>query len=180
RLPRHHSPQEAAAFTELHQELETEQEAQVNRLLNLIRLQHLQSDDGMSTAATIDSASTTAPASRRGSGRLSRENSARRPSGSGVVAASFIGDEGAAGGGNVPWLGSAHSDMAFYVAEAQMLARENEMLKRRIRELEKQVAELGAKASGGGEGVGLGVGVAVGEGEGAVVEQLPEDFVHAL
>lgn len=169
RLPRQQSPQETQAFAELHQELETEQEAQVNRLLNLIRLQHLQSqsaiDDNSSTAATIDSASTTtgrarspvsASMSRRASGRLSRENSARRPrSGSrassasspSFQAASFINDNVSESSASVPWLGSSHSDLGFYIAEAQMLTRENEMLKNRIRELEKQVADLSTKGS---------------------------------
>lgn len=171
RLPRQQSPQEAAAIADLHQELETEQEAQVNRLLNLIRLQHLQSqtsaiDDNSSTAATVDSASTTtgrarspvsaSSMSRRGSGRLSRENSARRPrSGSrasstsspSFQAASFINDSVSESSATVPWLGSSHSDLGFYMAEAQMLTRENEMLKRRIRELERQVADLSSKGS---------------------------------
>lgn len=171
RLPRQQSVQETQAFAELHQELETEQEAQVNRLLNLIRLQHLQSqssttDDNSSTAATVDSASTTtgrarspvsaSSMSRRDSGRLSRENSARRPrSGSrasstsspSFQATNFNSDSANESLSSVPWLGSSHSDLGFYMAEAQMLTRDNEMLKRRIRELERQVADLSSKGS---------------------------------
>ena len=139
-------------------------------------------DDNCSTAATIDSNSTLGAAVGGGralspvsaysrSGRLSRENSTtsasrgrRRRSGSrastttstsspSFPTGNFIPDNASDTSASVPWLGSSHSDMAFYIAEAQMLTRENEMLKRRIRELERQVSELSSKSSAAGSDV---------------------------
>lgn len=148
RLPRP-VPADAAAFAELHQELEAEQEAQVNRLLNLIRQQSLAgggSIDGdmVSNAATVDSTSTRAGRiSRRGSNRLSREGSYYRPSS--VSRASSPAPT--TGGGDSAseasaWVGASQGGAEFHLAESQMLKRENEMLKRRIRELEMIVADL--------------------------------------
>lgn len=39
-------------------------------------------------------------------------------------------------------LGGSRDEASFYMAETQMLTRENEMLKKRIKELERQVTEL--------------------------------------
>ena len=155
RLPRSSHPVDAAAFAELHQELEAEQEAQVNRLLNLIRIQSLQQSgnsvdgDATSNAATIDSSSTRPGGrmSRRGSNRLSRDGSYYRPrsvsraSSPGLAAGADSASESSA------WIASP-SDAGYYAAESQMLKRENEMLKRRIRELEKMVTDLSGKISG--------------------------------
>lgn len=46
-------------------------------------------------------------------------------------------------------LGGSRDEASFYMAETQMLTRENEMLKKRIRELERQVLDL--KKPGGNE-----------------------------
>ncbi|KAL8784374.1 MAG: hypothetical protein Q9213_004026 [Squamulea squamosa] len=169
--PPHHR---APSLGELHQELEQEQEAQVNRLLEMIRQQQLQLQQmqqqvnytpSTSTAAIDNSTPTsersfsfpavpaTAPMSisnprprspvPRGSYELSRQSSrqsrtpsrtgspALRPSSAGLQA---HGEE---------WMLSSGSrdDIAYYQAETQMLTRENQMLKMRIRELERQVNE---------------------------------------
>lgn len=158
----HHQRQ--PSLGELHQELENEQEAQVNRLLHMIRLQQDQlvamqrpaeqapapsNNPGFpnppstlptpaSTAVTEQSSPRSASIShfnrpsslsRHSSGRLSsRGNSpALRPqraeSGSlGPLTEDFL-------------LGGTRDESAFYQAETQMLTRENQMLKLRIREL---------------------------------------------
>jgi len=159
RLPRS-APADAAAFAELHQELEAEQEAQVNRLLNMIRIQSMQagSTDGdtHSNAATVDSTSTragrprspmSATISRRGSNRLSRDGSYYRPRSVSRASSPGLTAGGDSASESSTWIGTR--DPAFYIAENQMVKRENDMLRRRIRELEKTVAEL-TKASTGG------------------------------
>lgn len=165
RLPR--SPNDPQSFTEAFQEMEIEQEATVNRLLNIIREQRLASpptgSDAQSIAATVDSASTrnggrtgasTPMSISRQSSRsarqksndalnfrnrsVSRESSVRIPSPSparsrgGSISASEI--SGISGGQD-----------RLQAAEAMMLKRENEMLKRRIKELESMVQELKVK-----------------------------------
>lgn len=150
RFPRS-PPADAAAFAELHQELEAEQEAQVNRLLNLIRIQNLQSGgsidgDANSNAATVDSSSTRAGhLSRRSSNRFSRDGSYYHPRSMSRASSpgAPLGPDSASE--SSVWIGS--HDASFHAAESQMLKRENEMLKRRIRELEKIVADLSAKAT---------------------------------
>ncbi|KAF8457598.1 hypothetical protein BDZ91DRAFT_744138 [Kalaharituber pfeilii] len=158
RLPR----QPSSDFAELHNELEIEQEAAVNRLLNMIRLQQIQNqqsvgtDDGnSSTGATYDSASTTNRARSPGVSSvrrtgLSRQSSfnqhrpASRASSTHTSSPSLqpVGNLGL-GGEEGQWLlGGSRDEASFYMAETQMLTRENEMLKKRIRELERQVAEL--------------------------------------
>ncbi|KAF8426877.1 hypothetical protein EV426DRAFT_559575 [Tirmania nivea] len=174
RLPR----QPSSDFAELHNELEIEQEAAVNRLLNMIRLQQLQnqhlsstqSDDGASsTGATFDSANSTrarspSGASVRRSG-LSRQSSfnqttttqnrpVSRASSTHTAGSPLLqpisGGEDLVTGGFLLGTSASRDETGFYMAETQMLTRENEMLKRRIRELERQVREL--KALGGVEG----------------------------
>ncbi|KAI9684339.1 MAG: hypothetical protein M1829_002148 [Trizodia sp. TS-e1964] len=154
----------APSLGELHQELEQEQEAQVNRLLHMIRQQHNQlrglpaADGGLSTAIddstpnsetsftfsshpppTAPNPSLRSPAiglSRQAS-RRSRASSrgtgspAQRPTSAGYVE---ISEHGFA-------LPAPRDEAAFYQAETQMLTRENQMLKKRIRELERQVTE---------------------------------------
>ncbi|RPB28904.1 hypothetical protein L211DRAFT_832790 [Terfezia boudieri ATCC MYA-4762] len=171
RLPR----QPSSDFAELHNELEIEQEAAVNRLLNMIRLQQLQnqhlsstqSDDGASsTGATFDSANSTRArspggASVRRSG-LSRQSSfnqtttaqnrpVSRASSTHTAGSPLLqpvsGGEDLVSGGILLGTSASRDETGFYMAETQMLSRENEMLKRRIRELERQVREL--KAPGG-------------------------------
>lgn len=155
RLPRT-GPADATAFAELHQELEAEQEAQVNRLLNMIRIQSLQAGsvdgDAVSNAATVDSASTHAgrphsPISRRGSNRVSRDGSYYHPrSISRTSSPGLTAGNDSAASETSGWAASSH-EKSFYAAESQMLKRENEMLKRRIRELEKIVTDMSGKSA---------------------------------
>ncbi|KAL8668329.1 MAG: hypothetical protein Q9168_007040 [Polycauliona sp. 1 TL-2023] len=169
--PHHRSP----SLGELHQELEQEQEAQVNRLLEMIRQQQLQlqqmqqhaSYTPASSTAAIDNSTPTsersftfptvppsAPISisnprprspaPRGSYELSRQSSRQsrtpsrtgspslRPSSAGVQAQ---GEDWMLSGGSQ----SSRDDAAYYQAETQMLTRENQMLKIRIRDLERQL-----------------------------------------
>jgi len=147
--------------------MEIEQEATVNRLLNIIREQRLASpptgSDAQSIAATVDStstrnggrtgASTPISISRQSSRSarhksndalnfrnrsVSRESSVRIPSPSpgrsrgGSISASDIS-------------GVSGSQDRLQAAEALMLKRENEMLKRRIKELESMVQDLKVK-----------------------------------
>ncbi|BCR96548.1 uncharacterized protein AKAW2_21488S [Aspergillus luchuensis] len=171
----HH--QRAPSLGELHQELEQEQEAQVNRLLHMIRsqqaqLQHLQQQQQHSQAVVDDSG----PAERltpfppipplpttssRASTQLPSSLSSRRPSRPSSQAASpnlrplaepSCGSEGpdwSAGPGESPARRGSRDESAFYQAEAAMLTRENQILRQRIRDLERQVSELtsGARSS---------------------------------
>ncbi|KAL8907606.1 MAG: hypothetical protein Q9171_005797 [Xanthocarpia ochracea] len=173
--PPHHR---APSLGELHQELEQEQEAQVNRLLEMIRQQQLQLQQmqqhanytpATSTAAVDNSTPTSerslsffpvpqgsAPMSisnprprspiARGSYELSSQSSrqsrtpsrtgspALRPSSAGLQAQGE--DWMLSGGGQ-----GSRDDVAYYQAETQMLTRENQMLKIRIRDLERQLNE---------------------------------------
>ncbi|KAL1972612.1 hypothetical protein VTN31DRAFT_7026 [Thermomyces dupontii] len=164
--PHHHR---AMSLGELHQELEQEQEAQVNRLLHLIRQQqaqlqqlqqqqHQQQQQQQSTSAVEDPATT--PSSERAPPssssippipirpvphRSSRNSSlAASPSLDPAQASvgsewSMLGDSSAA-----PQSQSYHHHHHHYQAEAAMLARENQMLRMRVRELERQLSELSA------------------------------------
>ncbi|KFY52785.1 hypothetical protein V496_08178 [Pseudogymnoascus sp. VKM F-4515 (FW-2607)] len=168
---------------EIHQELENEQEAQVNRLLQMIRiqqqqLQSLRASSGLSpTTSAIDDSVPSDPTTATGTtassaiatplpiprspsssttgtgvgqhprssfdlarADLQRRERSRTPSrhasprlGS---TAGLIGEEG---------LGRDES--AFYQAETQMLVRENQMLRLRIRELERQGSDTHANSS---------------------------------
>ncbi|KAF2089445.1 hypothetical protein K490DRAFT_37250 [Saccharata proteae CBS 121410] len=168
----HH--QRAPSLGELHQELESEQEAQVNRLLNMIRTQQAQIaslrsanqqpasnsaiDDStpsserslslpQSAAASQQNVSQIAPPrprsplaqaqtplSRNSSYRRSR-NSSRTGSPSLRPVSSAVSDasDWVLAGANA--MTSNRDESAFYQAETQMLTRENQMLKMRIREL---------------------------------------------
>ncbi|EPS28301.1 hypothetical protein PDE_03247 [Penicillium oxalicum 114-2] len=170
----HH--QRAPSLGELHQELEQEQEAQVNRLLQMIRSQQAQlqqyqqqnqhSQSAASGTAVIDDAPTPAsersfsfspaghPSAAASTHRLSLSSlSNRRPSRStsqatspnilprepsraveGMEAFPILRD-------NTSRRGS-RDESAFHQAEAAMLNRENQMLRQRIRELERQISEL--------------------------------------
>ncbi|PYI07658.1 hypothetical protein BO78DRAFT_88067 [Aspergillus sclerotiicarbonarius CBS 121057] len=172
----HH--QRAPSLGELHQELEQEQEAQVNRLLHMIRsqqaqLQHLQQQQQHTQAVVDDSGPpserlTPFPpipplptTSSRASTQLPSSLSSRRPSRPSSQAASpnlrplidpSSGPEGpdwTAGIGESTFRRGSRDESAFYQAEAAMLTRENQMLRHRIRDLERQVSELasGARSS---------------------------------
>ncbi|KAL1954434.1 hypothetical protein VTO42DRAFT_1158 [Malbranchea cinnamomea] len=164
--PHHHR---TPSLGELHQELEQEQEAQVNRLLLLIRqqqaqLQQLQQQQAGSGSAVIDDLT---PASERsvslpnlpplphashrsslhlGHGRLGRRGSNQMspttgfqtdPASNTTTESSSVGGEGAGRRGSC-------DESSFYQAETAMLTRENQMLRMRIRELERQISELTA------------------------------------
>ncbi|KAL8665744.1 MAG: hypothetical protein Q9202_002054 [Teloschistes flavicans] len=177
--PPHHR---APSLGELHQELEQEQEAQVNRLLEMIRQQQVQLQQmqqaanytpATSTAAVDNSTPTSersfsfpnVPASApisinnprarspipRSSVELSRQSSrqSRTPSRTGSPSIRPMSAGLQAHGDD--WMLSAGSqssrdDAAFYQAETLALTRENQMLKLRIRELERQLNE-GSSAS---------------------------------
>ena len=144
-----------------------EQEAQVNRLLNMIRLQQIQNqqnpggseDAASSTGATFDSSSTTTRARSPGvasvDSRFRREGerglrASSRASSTRATGSPALGPVGAVTGvlEEGHWnLGGSRDEASFYMAETQMLVRENEMLKKRVRELERQVTELSTSTS---------------------------------
>lgn len=170
----HHN--RAPSLGELHQELEAEQEAQVNRLLQMIRqqqlqLQQLQAGQGQSSSAVEDSAiasersnqgtpisqppSGFAPLPSSGSfsrspvvphprssfdmARADIQRRSRTPSRGAsprLRSTSISGDSGE------QYTLGGRDESAFYQAETQMLVRENQMLRHRIRDLEKQLTDL--------------------------------------
>ncbi|KAJ5113139.1 hypothetical protein N7456_001673 [Penicillium angulare] len=166
----HH--QRAPSLGELHQELEQEQEAQVNRLLQLIRSQqaqlhqYQQSHPGTSTAIVDEpsSASERSPSfslpmpppiapSRLSISSVSNRRSSRPssqatspslqpqdPTRSGIGSA-IDGTEAFPTLRDTSRRGS-RDESAYYQAEASMLSRENQMLRQRVRELERQIGDL--------------------------------------
>ncbi|KAL8636990.1 MAG: hypothetical protein Q9228_005690 [Teloschistes exilis] len=169
--PPHHR---APSLGELHQELEQEQEAQVNRLLEMIRQQQVQLQQmqqhanytpATSTAAVDNSTPTSersfsfpnVPASApisinnprarspipRSSVELSRQSSrqSRTPSRTGSPSMRPMSAGLQAHGDEWLLSGGSQSDAAYYQAETLALTRENQMLKLRIRELERQLNE---------------------------------------
>ncbi|KAJ9666914.1 hypothetical protein H2201_003048 [Coniosporium apollinis] len=191
--PRH---ERTPSLGELHQELESEQEGQVNRLLNMIRAQQaqiaaLQSSQPSSTAAVVDDSTPTSerslsfpshpphpttvhttattipiprtrsPAPYAPSRNPSQQhtNLSRTSShASNSPALHPLHPHSSHGGGDEFLLGLPaardRDDAAYYQAETQSLVRENQMLKLRIRELERLVGEM--NTSGGGAGGGGG------------------------
>lgn len=166
--PHHHRQ---PSLGELHQELENEQEAQVNRLLQMIRiqqdqlaaLQRQQPNAGESSAASAEhtssvletpaNATTTEAPSPARSNSISQSATTHqqfhRPHSLSRRSSALISNPGSRGtspalrpqsGSLGPLtedflLGGTRDDSAFYQAETQMLTRENQMLKLRIREL---------------------------------------------
>ncbi|KAL4893134.1 hypothetical protein BDV59DRAFT_202111 [Aspergillus ambiguus] len=167
----HH--QRAPSLGELHQELENEQEAQVNRLLQMIRsqqtqLQQLQQHSGTHSSAVDESAQLDrssaippVPPLPALSGTSNRSSlSVRRPSRPPSQTASPPSLRPLAdhprGPETLEWVTgtspshtrrSSRDETAFYQAEAAMLGRENQILRQRIRELERQVSELTVSAA---------------------------------
>jgi len=168
----------APSLGEIHQELEQEQEAQVNRLLQMIRaqqqqLQQLQAASGQtatppaveestptsersmsfSNANPPQQSTTSTPRSPaaalhpRSSFDMARtdlqQRRSRTPSrtASPRLRSTSISGEGEA------WSLGGRDESAFYQAETQMMVRENQMLRQRIRELERQVSELHVNSS---------------------------------
>ncbi|KAF2231072.1 hypothetical protein EV356DRAFT_579556 [Viridothelium virens] len=202
--PHHHR---APSLGELHQELEAEQEAQVNRLLSMIRQQQAQLETlqrpNHSTSTTTGGATAiedSTPTSERSfsipslppssqpqatpisnqrpaSPRHRTSHEYRRPSlsrqssrrshasasggsrtGSPALRPLSAGlrqhESGGEGGDfNIPGGSRAgerereRDESAFYQAETQMLTRENQMLKQRIRELERQITDMNVSGS---------------------------------
>lgn len=153
---------------EIHQELEQEQEAQVNRLLQMIRtqqqqLQQLQAASGQaastppaidestpafehSTSSSINIAqsqplSTTTPRSPitnpnpRGSFDIGRGDLNRRSRTPSRTASPRMRSTSISADAGEPWNLGGRDESAFYQAETQMMIRENQMLRQRIREL---------------------------------------------
>ncbi|KAL2754505.1 hypothetical protein ACRALDRAFT_1063321 [Sodiomyces alcalophilus JCM 7366] len=177
----------ALSIGELHQELEAEQEAQVNRLLQTIReqqlqLQQLQGQQGANgSAATEDSpvmserSTHGTPAPQLPSSSLSQSTTPSLPTGSfsrspGPTChprssfdmaradlrrrsrtpsrgASPRVRSGSISGESDQWA-IGRDEAALYQAETQMLVRENQMLRHRIRDLERQLGELGGPVPG--------------------------------
>ncbi|KAK4454403.1 hypothetical protein QBC34DRAFT_375569 [Podospora aff. communis PSN243] len=160
-LPQHFR---APSLGELHQELENEQEFQVNRLLSEIRRlqQQVQQQQSSGSAIGDDSAP---PSAHPISGSLPRSPSfPHRPRSSFDIARADLSrrsrtpSRGASprmrapsaasiGETNEQMILGGRDESAFYQAETQMLIRENQMLKHRIRELEKQLSEAVGGAS---------------------------------
>jgi len=167
----HHTRQ--PSLGELHQELENEQESQVNRLLQMIRAQQhelatvrrqhndasptLSDANGLPTPPTPASADTFSPTTHAATGgyppHRPRQQSFSRDSSARI---SFTGtsSRGASpalrpqSGSLGPLtedllLGGTRDECSFYQAETSNLTRENQMLKHRIAELERQIAEMG-------------------------------------
>ncbi|KAF1850477.1 uncharacterized protein K460DRAFT_361255 [Cucurbitaria berberidis CBS 394.84] len=187
RAPWPHSPhhERTPSLGELHQELESEQEGQVNRLLSMIRQQQaqivtLQTSQQPSSSAVDDSTPTSEhsmsmsiphshsqpipaphaiispvptgaqPRSRSpfSFGSISRQSSFadRSRHASQVGSPALRPTSGQAGGHAdlhdlLPGPATSRDESAFYQAETQNLTRENQMLKLRIRELERQLAD---------------------------------------
>ncbi|KAI1470967.1 uncharacterized protein F4812DRAFT_419660 [Daldinia caldariorum] len=176
----HHN--RAPSLGELHQELEAEQEAQVNRLLQMIRqqqlqLQQLQAAQGQSQTSVaaedptptsersssmmlpnvpqppFSAPSTSVPRSPvlshpRSSFDIARDALHRRsrtPS-RGAPSPRMRSTSISAESGE-PLLSGVRDESAYYQAETQSLVRENQMLRHRIRELERQLSEAHAGAS---------------------------------
>ncbi|KAK2044166.1 hypothetical protein LZ31DRAFT_466946 [Colletotrichum somersetense] len=177
--PRH---SRAPSLGELHQELEAEQEAQVNRLLQMIRhqqlqLQQLQASQGQNSSAVEDSAIasersnqgtpisqpssilppsgfTPLPSSGsfsrspvmphpRSSFDMARADLQRRSRTSSRGASPRLRSTSISGDSGDHWVLGGRDESAFYQAETQMLVRENQMLRHRIRDLaEKQLTDL--------------------------------------
>lgn len=165
----HHRRQ--PSLGDIHNELEQEQEAQVNRMLSMIRSQQQQLDSlrthqaGPGNSTAVDD---TTPQSERSFSfpsvhpalsstpappRLSRENSsARSPALRPLPSQEFHHDwppspMGSTRRNSSSRRNSLRDEAAYYQAEQANLQRENQMLRVRIRELEKQLQEKQASSA---------------------------------
>ncbi|KAI1767839.1 hypothetical protein GGR53DRAFT_71673 [Hypoxylon sp. FL1150] len=177
----HHT--RAPSLGELHQELEAEQEAQVNRLLQMIRQQQLQlqqlhaaqgqsqtsvaAEDTTPTSERSNSMALTNPGSQpvfpapstsvprspafshpRSSFDMARDALHRRSRTPSRGAASpRMRSTSISGDSGEPHLSGVRDESAYYQAETQSLVRENQMLRHRIRELERQLTDAHANAT---------------------------------
>ncbi|SPQ20001.1 93a56c32-5b62-4c2f-ab49-5d9240287574 [Thermothielavioides terrestris] len=172
--PRH---DRVPSLGELHQELENEQEYQVNRLLVEIRrlqeqLQRQQQQaESRSTTASGDEASDRpaplpilssspqpaypssgslprSPVFPRSSFDMARADIRHRSRTPSRNASPRMRSTSVSADSAEPFSLGGRDESAFYQAESQMLIRENQMLRHRIRELERQLSELqGTSAS---------------------------------
>ncbi|KAK5175564.1 uncharacterized protein LTR77_000703 [Saxophila tyrrhenica] len=178
----HHQRQ--PSLGELHQELENEQEAQVNRLLQMIRIQQneiaqiqrsSQNPQDPSPTSTDQTRFPTPPSTLLTPGTNATEQSSppsasisgasphahshfNRPHSLSRQSSTIRSNAGTNSRGNSPalrpasgslgpltedfLLGGTRDESAFYQAETQSLTRENQLLKLRIRELERQISTL--------------------------------------
>lgn len=184
--PHHHR---APSLGELHQELEAEQEAHVNRLLQMIRqqqleLQRLQAGNPQLSQSTTAAEDSSAISERSGhgtpiptashtsmasvpqpTGSYSRSPGLRHPRSSFDMARADLQrrsrtpSRGASprlrstsiSAESGDWVLGGRDESAFYQAETQMLTRENQMLRHRIRDLEKQLSEQSPAGVGSSE-----------------------------
>jgi hypothetical protein len=184
--PHHHR---APSIGEIHQELEAEQEAQVNRLLQQIRqqqveIQRLQTGHGQpGHGASADESSAISERSSHGI-PIGAAASSPAHTASGAVPGSYprspvfphprssfdmaradfhrrsrTPSRGASPRLRATSISAESGEMvlggrdesAFYQAETQMLTRENQMLRHRIRDLEKQLTDLSASPTAAAE-----------------------------
>ncbi|KAI6853874.1 hypothetical protein KC343_g4519 [Hortaea werneckii] len=161
--PHHRHP----SLGELHQELENEQEAQVNRLLHMIRLQQdqlaalqrQQSDNPCTSQASSEPSSTpnpiptTIPSQPQTNPYFPPPCTTELPHGLPRRSSSTQHSSPPAlrplSGTEFPLLGgtTTKDETAFYQAETQTLRRENRMLKARVGELERQISDLNTGSS---------------------------------
>ncbi|PGH36741.1 hypothetical protein GX50_00401 [[Emmonsia] crescens] len=166
----HH--QRAPSLGEIHQELEQEQEAQVNRLLQMIRIQQAQlqrqqqqQSAASGTAITDDSTPTSERSvsfppvppplpTHRSSTQFPPNFSRRRSSGHSPAIPPHMDPETGISSADWPPMSGdgsgrrgSRDETSYYQAETAMLTRENQMLRVRIRELERQVAELSSSVA---------------------------------
>ncbi|KAL2365634.1 hypothetical protein RJZ56_001394 [Blastomyces dermatitidis] len=170
----HH--QRTPSLGEIHQELEQEQEAQVNRLLQMIRIQQAQlqrqqhqqqhQQSAASGTAIADDSTPTSERSvsfppippplptHRSSTQFPSNLSRRRSSGHSPAVPPHSDPETniwtadwASMGGDGSGRRGSRDETSYYQAETAMLTRENQMLRVRIRELERQVAELSSSTA---------------------------------
>ncbi|KAK4042831.1 hypothetical protein C8A01DRAFT_44188 [Parachaetomium inaequale] len=170
RAPPHHN--RAPSLGELHQELENEQEFQVNRLLAQIRdlqqqvqRQQQQNPSGVAGDEASDrsvpmpvpvpnmtaspqpvfSSSGSLPRSPvfpRSSFDMARADLRQRSRTPSRHASPRLRSTSISADSGEQWALGGRDESAFYQAESQMLVRENQMLRHRIRELERQLSEL--------------------------------------
>ncbi|KAL2061620.1 hypothetical protein VTL71DRAFT_6997 [Oculimacula yallundae] len=174
--PHHRAP----SLGEIHQEIEQEQEAQVNRLLQMIRLQQQElqqlqtsrgtSDHNHAQPAVIDESTPTSERSMSFSNQNVRHSIMSTPRSPTAVhprssfdiaradlqhrqsrtpsrtASPRMRSTSISGEGGETWNLGGRDESAFYQAETQMMVRENQMLRQRIRELERQVSEFNSNS----------------------------------
>jgi len=164
-LPRDPHHQRTPSLGELHQELEAEQEAQVNRLLQTIRQQQLQllqlqaangqhPEESAVSSQNGETPPSGHPVPNHSSSSIAHPR-AMHPRSSFDLARVDINSRQSrtSSRGASPRLratsisGEADNEAAFYQAETAMLIRENQMLRHRIKELEKQLSDPSSPAS---------------------------------